>query len=116
MRTLQLSGSTSATPSAAGLLLDRRTFIGGLGRGLAMTVLATAASEGWTVLRITEGEIDVNGKKGKAYAIRQADGTAGYVGTRGQRFKVVLQNQTKEPLAIHWHGILLPNGRTACPM
>jgi FtsP/CotA-like multicopper oxidase with cupredoxin domain len=122
MRTLQLSGSTPATPSAAGLLLDRRTFIGGLGRALAMTVLATstprlatAASDGWTVLRITEGEIDVNGKKGKAYAIRQADGTAGYVGTKGQRFKVVLQNQTKEPLAIHWHGILLPNGQDGVP-
>jgi FtsP/CotA-like multicopper oxidase with cupredoxin domain len=77
--------------------------------------LATAASDGWTVLQITEGEIDVNGKKGKAYAIRQADGAAGYVGTRGQRFQVVLHNQTKEPLAIHWHGILLPNGQDGVP-
>jgi FtsP/CotA-like multicopper oxidase with cupredoxin domain len=76
---------------------------------------ATAASAGWTVLRITQGEIEVNGKNGKAYAIQQADGTAGYVGIKGQQFKVVLQNQTKEPLAIHWHGILLPNGQDGVP-
>jgi FtsP/CotA-like multicopper oxidase with cupredoxin domain len=122
MRRLRLPRSTSATPSAAGLLLDRRTFIGGFGSAIAMTVLASAApqpapaeSEGWTVLRITEAEIDVNGKKGKAYAVRQADGTVGYVGTKGERFKVVLQNHTREPLAIHWHGILLPNGQDGVP-
>jgi FtsP/CotA-like multicopper oxidase with cupredoxin domain len=103
-------------------VLDRRTFIGGLGSATAMIVLpslsprrATAAPEDWTVLRITEGEIDVNGKKGQAYALQQADGTPGYVGTKGQRFKVALQNHTREPVAIHWHGILLPNGQDGVP-
>ncbi len=58
----------SGTPSAAGLLLDRRTFIGAVGSAIAVTALATsmppatAEAEGWTVLRITEGEIEVNGK------------------------------------------------------
>ena len=54
-------------------------------------------------------------KKGKAYSIRQADGTVGYVGTKGQRFKVVLQNHTKAPLAIHWHGLILPEGQDGVP-
>jgi FtsP/CotA-like multicopper oxidase with cupredoxin domain len=122
MYRLQLPHSTLATPSAASLLLDRRTFISGFASAIAMTVLAsatprpaTAASEGWTVLRITEGGIEVDGKKGKAYAIRQADSMVGYVGTKGQRFKVVLQNHTKEPLAIHWHGLILPDGRDGVP-
>jgi hypothetical protein len=56
MRRLQLARSTSATPRAASLLLNRRTCIGGFGSAIAMTVpasadprLATAESEGWTV-------------------------------------------------------------------
>jgi FtsP/CotA-like multicopper oxidase with cupredoxin domain len=122
MHRLQLPRSTTATPSAANLLLDRRTFMSGFGSAIAMTVLAnasprpaTAASKGWAVLRITEGGIEVDGNKGQAYGIRQADGTVGYVGTKGQRFKVVLQNQTTEPLAIHWHGLILPNGQDGVP-
>jgi FtsP/CotA-like multicopper oxidase with cupredoxin domain len=67
------------------------------------------------VLRITEGGIDIDGKKGQAYGIRQADGTVGYVGTKGQQFKVVLQNHTTEPLAIHWHGLILPDGQDGVP-
>ena len=63
----------------------------------------------------TEGEITVNGQKGKAYAIQQPDGTPGYVGTKGQRFKVALQNHTRDPVAIHWHGILLSNGQDGVP-
>jgi hypothetical protein len=62
-----------------------------------------------------QGEIDVNGKKGKVYSVRQADGTVGYVGTKGQRFKVVLQNHTKAPLAIHWHGLILLDGQDGVP-
>ncbi len=90
MRRLQSPRATSATLRAAGLLLDRRTFMSDLGSIIALTALATilprratAASEGWTVLRITEGGIDIDGKKGQAYGIRQADGTVGYVGTKG---------------------------------
>jgi FtsP/CotA-like multicopper oxidase with cupredoxin domain len=122
MRSSQMLRSTSAAPSADHLLLDRRSFIGTVGSALAITflptlapALASAGPEGWTVLRIIEGEIEVNGNKGKAYAIQQADGTAAYVGTKGQRFKVVLQNQTREPVAIHWHGIRLPNGQDGVP-
>lgn len=122
MHPSQIHRSTSAAPGAAHLGLDRRTFIGGLGSATAMIVLsslsprrATAAPEDWTVLRITEGEIDVNGQKGKAYALQQADGTPGYTGTKGQRFKVALQNHTREPVAIHWHGLLLPNGQDGVP-
>ena len=68
------------------------------------------------MLRITEGELVVNGKKGKVYSIQQPDGTLGYVGTKGQPSKVVLQNHTQEPMAIHWHGVLLPNGQHGVPL
>jgi FtsP/CotA-like multicopper oxidase with cupredoxin domain len=122
MRSSNLRSSKSESSGASRLSLGRRTFIGGVVSAMAMIFLptltsreGTAASEGWTVLRITEGDITVNGNKGKAYAIRQADGTVGYVGTKGQRFKVVLQNHTKEPLAIHWHGIILPDGQDGVP-
>jgi FtsP/CotA-like multicopper oxidase with cupredoxin domain len=104
------------------LRLDRRTFLRSAGSAIAALALPTLAaplaraeSEGWTVLRVTEGVLEVNGKKGKAYTIRQADGTAGYVCTKGQQFKVVVHNQTQEPLAIHWHGIVLPNGQDGVP-
>jgi FtsP/CotA-like multicopper oxidase with cupredoxin domain len=121
MRASDMRSSTSASSGASRLLLDRRTFIGGVASTIAMISLpllpreATAASEDWSVLRITEGEIDVNGKKGKVYAIRQADGTVGYVGTKGQRFKVVVQNHTQESLALHWHGLILPDGQDGVP-
>jgi FtsP/CotA-like multicopper oxidase with cupredoxin domain len=122
MHSSQTLRSTSAAPGATHLVLDRRTFIGGLDSAIAMTSLpsltprrATAAPEDWTVLQITEGDITVNGKKGKAYSIQQADGTPGYVGTKGERFKVALQNRTPEPLAIHWHGVVLPNGQDGVP-
>ncbi len=122
MHSSQMLRSTSAAPGATHLVLDRRTFIGGLSSAIAMIFLpsltprrATAALEDWTVLQITEGNITVNGKKGKAYSIQQADGTPGYVGTKGERFKVALQNRTPEPLAIHCHGIVLPNGQDGVP-
>jgi FtsP/CotA-like multicopper oxidase with cupredoxin domain len=112
----------SVPPGTSCLPLNRRAFIGGIASAIATIFLppavprkATAASEGWTVLRITEGNITVNGNTAKAYAIWQPDGTVGYVGTKGQRFKVAVQNRTREPLAIHWHGIILPNGQDGVP-
>jgi FtsP/CotA-like multicopper oxidase with cupredoxin domain len=92
-----------------------------MGRVLALLVLAmsarlaTAGPDGWTVLRITEGELEVNGQKARIYNLQQPDGTPGYVGTKGQRFRVALQNHTREPLAIHWHGVVLPNGQDGVP-
>jgi hypothetical protein len=86
----QLHGSASAIVSAADLRLDRRTFIGVFGGAIAATafapskaVLAAAEADSWTVLRITEGDIVVNSKKGKAYTSRQANATVGYLGTKG---------------------------------
>ena len=99
--------------------LSRRAFLRLVGVAAGAVTLdavrPTAAQEGWTTLRITAGELEVNGRKAKVYNIQQPDGTSGYVGTKGQRFRVVLQNHTKETLAIHWHGILLPNGQDGVP-
>src|SRR5262249_55010343 len=43
------------------------------------------------------------------------DGTVGYVGAKGQRFKAVVHNQTREPLSLHWHGLILPDGQDGVP-
>jgi FtsP/CotA-like multicopper oxidase with cupredoxin domain len=53
--------------------------------------------------------------KGPGVWFRQPDGTVGSVGTKGQRFKVVLHNQTTALLAIHWHGLILPDGQDGVP-
>jgi FtsP/CotA-like multicopper oxidase with cupredoxin domain len=96
--------------------------IGRVGSAIALAFVCSAAAQvqapipqGWTLLRLTEGAIEVHGKKGKAYSILQPDGTPGYVGTKGERFKVLLENQTTEPVAIHWHGLLLANGQDGVP-
>ena len=39
----------------------------------------------------------------------------GYVGVKGQRFRVVLDNATPSPLSVHWHGLVLPNGQDGVP-
>jgi FtsP/CotA-like multicopper oxidase with cupredoxin domain len=117
MRSLTAAPSGTLRPP-----LDRRGFISRMAGALAMIILpagtlrhAIAASEGWTVLRVREGDISVNGKTSKVYSIQQADGASGYVGTKGHRLRIVLQNHTREPLAIHWHGIILPNGQDGVP-
>lgn len=56
---------------------------------IALVLVCSAAAQvqapipqGWTLLRLSEGAIEVHGKKGKAYSILQPDGTSGYVGAR----------------------------------
>jgi FtsP/CotA-like multicopper oxidase with cupredoxin domain len=122
MRLSPMRRFTAAPSGTLRLPLDRRGFISRMIGALAMIILpsatprdATAASEGWTVLRVREGDISVNGKTGRVYSIQQADGASGYVGTKGQRLRIVLQNHTSEPIAIHWHGIILPNGQDGVP-
>ena len=73
------------------------------------------APAGDTRLRVTEGTLTVGGKTGLAYRIEQDDGTLGYTGARGARFRVALENATKDPVSIHWHGLILPNGQDGVP-
>src|SRR5580765_1744216 len=66
---------------------------------------------GFALLRATQGEITIAVKRAKVYHLLEENGTQGYVGVRGQRFRVVLDNATTDPLSVHWHGLVLPNGQ-----
>lgn len=70
---------------------------------------------GFTRLRVLAGQIDVDGKRGVAYRILQDNGEQGFVGVKGGRFQVALENETREPTSIHWHGLILPNGQDGVP-
>jgi FtsP/CotA-like multicopper oxidase with cupredoxin domain len=106
---------------------DRRAFLVGAGSGavaLAVDGCSRAAwpqagapdlPVGFTRLRVVEGTLTVDGKTGLAYRIQQDDGTLGYTGAKGGRFRVALENATRDPLSIHWHGLILPNGQDGVP-
>ncbi|MGH7331644.1 MAG: multicopper oxidase family protein [Candidatus Rokuibacteriota bacterium] len=70
---------------------------------------------GFTRLRVVEGGIDVERKRGVAYRILQDNGEQGFIGVKGGRFQVALENETREPTSIHWHGLILPNGQDGVP-
>lgn len=60
-------------------------------------------------LKVIEVPLTVNNKSTKVYDIVQENGIEGYVGTKGKDFDVDLKNDTKVPMSIHWHGLVLPN-------
>jgi FtsP/CotA-like multicopper oxidase with cupredoxin domain len=66
-------------------------------------------------LTIKKIPITVHGKTAKVYQITQTDGTWGYHGVKGQYFDVIVDNQTDEPTALHWHGLVLPNQEDGVP-
>lgn len=68
-----------------------------------------------TILSVYEDTITVNGKQSKVFAIKQPNGTFGYSGTQGELFDVTVENKTKVPLVLHWHGILSPNPQDGVP-
>lgn len=70
---------------------------------------------GFALLRATQGEITIDGKTAKVYHLLQDNGAKGYVGVKGQGFRVVLDNATPGPLSVHWHGLILPNGQDGVP-
>jgi FtsP/CotA-like multicopper oxidase with cupredoxin domain len=102
--------------------MNRRSFLRG-----SSTVLVAASSvararvapaavpPGATRLRVTEADLRVGSLTGRVYRLEQDDGTAGYTGTRGQRFRVLVENGTGAPFSIHWHGLILPNGQDGVP-
>jgi FtsP/CotA-like multicopper oxidase with cupredoxin domain len=57
----------------------------------------------------------VIGKTASVFPIAQDNGAQGYVGVRGGRFKVAVDNGTRDPLTLHWHGLVLPNGQDGVP-
>lgn len=60
-------------------------------------------------LTVTTKNIEVDGKKVLVNTVVQPDGTWGYYATVGDEFNVRVKNKLKEPVVLHWHGLLLPN-------
>jgi len=102
--------------------VDRRSFLTGAAGliGLAGTRPAWAQADrevpvGFVRLRIVQGGFSIDGKNGKAYRIERDDGGLGWYGNRGDRFRVAVDNGLDEPLTLHWHGLILPNGQDGVP-
>jgi FtsP/CotA-like multicopper oxidase with cupredoxin domain len=108
-------------------MLDRRAFMGGSTATLALMATRIAPPLAWaqptaepvpvgfTRLRVVAGQLEVQGKRGFAYSILQDNGEQGFIGVKGGRFQVALENETREPTTIHWHGLILPNGQDGVP-
>jgi len=102
--------------------MERRAFltgsVGALGTIAASSARAQPAASlpaGFVRLRVVPGELTVDGKVGKAYRIEREDGRLGWVGRRGGRFQVAFDNGLADPLSIHWHGLILPDGQDGVP-
>ncbi|HEX6775509.1 MAG TPA: multicopper oxidase family protein [Methylomirabilota bacterium] len=105
--------------------MNRRGFVTGAVGGLALVSVGRALPAwaqaggpppaGYVRLRVVQGELTIEGKTGKVYRIEQDDGALGWSGTRGDRFKVAVDNTVADPFSIHWHGIILPNGQDGVP-
>src|SRR5215472_543253 len=113
-RTVSLDGGA---PTQGGHM-DRRAFLAGSVVALETIAASSARAQpaaslpaGFVRLRVVPGELTVDGKVGKAYRIEREDGRLGWVGRRGGRFQVALDNGLADPLSIHWHGLILPDGQ-----
>jgi FtsP/CotA-like multicopper oxidase with cupredoxin domain len=93
--------------------VNRRTLLTGL---LASTTALAIppglrpvlAASNQKVLSIGRRTIEVNGKPANVFRLGQTDGTPGLRFTAGDRFDVLLRNQTAESTIVHWHGLTPP--------
>ncbi|HEX4045414.1 MAG TPA: multicopper oxidase domain-containing protein [Gammaproteobacteria bacterium] len=76
---------------------------------IAETTASANSTSSPTILILKKYPTTVNGKATQLFKIVQPDGTWGYHGVKGQYFDVIVKNQTGQPTAIHWHGLILPN-------
>jgi FtsP/CotA-like multicopper oxidase with cupredoxin domain len=103
--------------------MDRRGFLGGAVAGLALAARrpgpawpqASDVPVGFTRLRVRESTVTVNGKTGKVYRLERDGGDLGWSGRRGDRFRVAVDNEVSVPMALHWHGLILPHGQDGVP-
>ena len=61
-----------------------------------------------THLIIQESEITIDGKSSKIYELTQKDGSKIIQKTEGECFNLIVENHTKVPTGLHWHGLILP--------
>jgi FtsP/CotA-like multicopper oxidase with cupredoxin domain len=105
--------------------MNRRGFLTGAVSGLTLASAGRARPAraqaggppppGYVRLRVVQSELTIDGKTAKVYRIEHDDGTLGWSGTRGDRFRVAVDNTVADPFSIHWHGIILPNGQDGVP-
>ena len=105
--------------------MNRRGFLTSAVNGLTLASVgrarparAQAAGSpppGYVRLRVVQSELTIDGKTAKVYRTEHDDGTLGWSGTRGDRFRVAVDNTVADPFSIHWHGIVLPNGQDGVP-
>jgi FtsP/CotA-like multicopper oxidase with cupredoxin domain len=105
--------------------MNRRGFLIGAVSGLTLASAGRARPAraqaggppppGYVRLRVVQSELTIDGKTAKVYRIEHDDGTLGWSGTRGDRFRVAVDNTVADPFSIHWHGIILPNGQDGVP-
>ena len=105
--------------------MNRRGFLTGAVSGLTLASAGRARPAraqaggppppGYVRLRVVQSELTIDGKTTKVYRIELDDGTLGWSGTRGDRFRVAVDNTVADPFSIHWHGIILPNGQDGVP-
>ncbi len=105
--------------------MNRRGFLTSAARGLTLASVGRALPvsaqpdgpppPGYIRLRVVQSELTIEGKTGKAYRIEQDNGTLGWSGRRGDRFRAAVDNTVADPFSIHWHGVILPNGQDGVP-
>lgn len=66
-------------------------------------------------LTVSEQTINIDGKAAKIFSVLQPDDTWGYLGAKGQRFNVIIQNHTNESIALDWHGLIDPYDQDGVP-
>jgi FtsP/CotA-like multicopper oxidase with cupredoxin domain len=66
-------------------------------------------------LIVKEQEIKVKGRSAKVFRVEQPDGTWGIRAEEGENLNIMVENKISDPLAMHWHGIILPNSQDGVP-
>ncbi len=103
-----------AAPTLLGLVLLAS------GRQAAAPPAAAAPStrSGETVpvqLVVTESTLEVDGRTAPVFAVRTVQGDSIVRARKGERLRIELANRTTLPIAMHPHGVILPNAQDGVP-
>ncbi|WP_395021323.1 multicopper oxidase family protein [Dongia sp.] len=104
-------------------ILSRRHFLAsgaasfaGVAAAAKLSTRATmAGTTDPALLRVDSRTIEVNGKAAKVFGLGTPAKTAGLRIDSGARLRIHLENATKEPTLVHWHGLLPPYGQDGAP-
>jgi FtsP/CotA-like multicopper oxidase with cupredoxin domain len=96
--------------------MKRRSVLAGLAAGTAALALPPAlvrptlgaTSTGMKTLSIGSRTLEVNGKAATVFGLLGPDGLPGLRFRAGDKFDVLLRNETSESTIVHWHGLTPP--------